>query len=577
VLLVRLFYLQVIRHDHYRKAASSKQLKEYAIMPERGVIEAYDGERVMPIVLNEKRYTVFADPVDIKDAGKSARALASIIGGDAKAYEKQMRTPDTRYVVLAKKISKEQKTAMDEARKQEAKDLKGTKVAYAWRGVLVQETPTRTYPEGQLAAQVLGFVNDEGEGRYGVEQALEHELKGKAGQLRAITDAQGVPLAANKDNTLVEPVAGKRLVLTLDVPMQKQAEDILKAGLERAKSKSGSLVIMDPNTGAIKAMANYPTYNPGEFYKIEDGAVFANDAISEPLEVGSSMKPLTAAAALDLGVVRKDTTYFDPSKFKIDDYTITNIEEDGGAGMRSVPDIIQLSLNTGATWLLMQMGGGQINKQARERWYDYMHNHYRFGQATGIEQGYEMPGVVPDPLEGYGLNIRYANTSFGQGMTATILQMAAATSAVVNGGTYYRPHLVAGYGSEGDKITANKPEVLKAAVVKPEVSTSLREILEYSFSKNYRTYGMANLRPAYGIGGKTGTAQIAKKEGGYYEDKFNGTFVGYVGGDRPQYVVAVKVDEPHIPGYAGSKAAAPIFTNAVIMLMDNFNIPPRGS
>lgn len=550
IFVLRLFYLQVIRHSHYQTAALAGQLKEYQIPAVRGVIEAQNGGETVPIVLNETVYTLFADPVYVKDPEDAADKLARAIGGSANDYEKQLETPDTRYVVLAKRLDK---TKSDKIKRL---DLKG---------IGTRETPQRTYPQGALAGQLLGFVNDEGKGRYGLEQALNKELSGTPGQLKAITDAQGVPLAANKDNVVVEAQPGKRLELTIDIGMQQQLEEILKTGLDHAKSESGSALILEAKTGAIKAMANYPTYNPAEFYKVEDGERFNNAAVSSPLEVGSIMKPLTAAAAMDLGVVQRHTTYFDPSQYKIDDATVTNIEEDGGPATHSVQDIIQMSLNTGATWLLMQMGGGEINKQARERWHDYMVNHYQLGKPTGIEQGYEAGGSIPDPNDGYGLNIRFANTSFGQGMTATPLQMGAALASIVNGGTYYQPHLV--------KTT--RPKVVREKVVSPAVSQTSKEILEYSYQKNQRVYGATREYPAYGIGGKTGTAEVAKPEGGYFENVFNGTFMGFVGGNEAEYIVVVRVNRPKIPGYAGSKAAAPIFINLAGMLLDNFGVTPK--
>ena len=352
-------------------------------------------------------------------------------------------------------------------------------------------------------------------------------------------------------------------------------EDLLKAGLDKAKAKSGSAFIMDPNNGAIKAMANYPTYNPAEYFKVENGETFNNSAVSSPLEVGSIMKPLTAAAALDKGVVSRNTTYYDPSKYKIGDATVTNIEEDGGAGTRSVADILELSLNTGATWLLMQMGGGEINQKARETWYDYMTNHYRFGKTTGIEQGYESPGTVPDPNKGYGLNIQYANTAFGQGMSATPLQMGAALSAVINGGTYYKPRLVESTTNSKGKVTKKKPEISERNVVSPKVSEEMVGLMQGVVNKNYAVYGMRKPDGRHIIGGKTGTAQITKPTGGYYEDKFNGTFMGFLGGDSPEYVIFVRVNEPGIKGYAGSKEAAPIVGSITEMLINNFNATPK--
>ncbi len=557
---VRLFYLQIIQYNHYHQAAIDSQLKQYQIKAERGIIEAHDGAALVPIVLNENRYTLFADPKYIKDPKRSADAIRGVIGGDASQYAKLMQA-DSRYAVLAKKLTSDQKKALD--------NLK-------LKGVGTREESVRTYPQGQLAAQLLGFVDDEGVGKYGVEQALDAQLKGAPGELKAITDAQGVPLVANKNNVVVQPKPGQRLALTIDVAMQRQLEDILKAGLDKANSTSGSAVIMDPRNGAIKAMANYPTYNPAEFYNVKDANVFNNAAVSSPLEVGSVMKPLTMAAALDIGAVNKDATYYDPSHFSIDGHMVTNIEEDGGPGTRNLADILQLSLNTGATWLLMQMGGGQINEKARTAWHDYLTNHYHFGQKTGIEQGYEAEGYVPDPIKGDGLNIAYANTAFGQAMTATPLQMAAALASVVNGGTYYQPHLVDKVlDGQGHEVKSSPMGVQKAAL-QPQTSQTIRGLMEYVMSKNHVLYGLPNLRAEFSFGGKTGTPQIAKPGGGgYYPDRSNGVFIGFVGGNEPQYVIVVRVNEPHVHGYAGAAAAAPIYSNLANMLIDNFGVTPR--
>lgn len=560
IFIIRLFYLQVIRHDYYQKAAFKSQLKQYEIPAERGTIQAYNGDRLVPLVLNETLFTLYADPVYVKDPRAAADKLAKAIGGDSRDYARKMSAKDTRYVVLARKLSRDQKQRIDKL------ELKG---------VGTRDAQYRTYPDGQLAAQILGFVNEDGEGKYGIEQALDDELEGKPGQLKAITDAQGVPLPANKDNVIKDPKPGKRLVLTIDIGLQQQLEDILKTGVESARGKSGSALIMDVNTGAVKAMANFPTYNPAEYYKVEEAELFNNDAAGMPLEVGSIMKALTAAAALDQGVVTPQSSYFDPSFFKIDGATVRNVEEDGGAGNKDIADILQLSLNTGATWLLMQMGGGEINAKARSAWHDYMVNHYRLGKPTGIEQGYEAAGFIPDPKEGYGLNITYANTAFGQGMTATPLQMGAAFAAVLNGGTYYKPRLVdAELDAESNK-RPRKPEIVSRDVVKPRVSRELKEMLEYTYRTNYRVYGAGSLRPEFSMGGKTGTAQISKPGGGYYDDRYNGTYMGFVGGDKPQYVIVVRVSEPRVPGYAGAKAAAPIYVKLANMLIDNYGVTPR--
>src|SRR3990167_1467072 len=491
IFTVRLFYLQVIRHEYYRTEALAKQLKQYEIQPERGAISAHDGTQTVPLVLNETYYTIYVDPVYISDRAKAAVAIAGIIGGDAKTYEQQM-SGKNRYEVLAKRVDKD--------KKQKVLDLK-------LEGVGSQAQPYRVYPQGSLAAQLLGFVNDEGQGKYGLEQALNDDLKGKAGRLKAITDASGVPLAASRGNTKTDPIPGKKITLTIDINMQRQAEDILKAGLDAAKSGSGSALIMDPNTGAIKAMANYPSYNPAEFFKVEDQNLFNNANVSSPLEVGSIMKPLTVAAALQQGAIKVSDEYDDPGFFKIDNAVVENVEEVAGAAHRTVTDILTRSLNTGATWVLMQMG--------------------------------------------------------------------AALSSIINGGTYYRPHLVESVTDKDGKTTVKKPESVKTGVISDKVSGEIRSLMEAVVNRNHAVYKLQTIPAGYSIGGKTGTAQITKPGGGYYEDKYNGMFYGFVGGDNPQYVIVVRVNEPKIPGYAGSQAAGPIFSNLAVMLINNFNVAPK--
>lgn len=559
LILVRLFYLQVIRHSYYRDTALAGQFKEYEVPPERGTVSAHDGGKTVPLVLNEERFTLFADPKFVRNPEDAAAKIQKVIGGDQFDYEAKMRA-DSRYAILAKKLTRAQADAITDL------ELKG---------VGTRSQPVRVYPQGSLASQVLGFVNDEGAGKYGVEQYLDEDLRGQPGQLKAVTDAKGVPLAANSDNVVIDPVPGEQVVLTIDVPMQRQLETILKEGLDKAKSKSGSALIMDPNTGAVKAMANYPTYNPAEFFKVEDGNVFNNAAVSSPLEIGSVMKPLTTAAALNSGSVQAGQSYFDPGKFKVDDKEISNVEEVRGSGTRTVADILKLSLNTGATWLLMQMGGGEINEKARTTWYDYMSNHYRLGKPTGIEQGYEQAGVIPSPTDGYGLNIQYANTAFGQGASVTPLQLGAAISSVLNGGTYYKPYLVDKVVLPDGEEKVTQPEVVRRDVVSPAVSGTIKDFMQQVVQTNHTVYGMATVPANYSIGGKTGTAQITRPEGGYYEDKYNGMFMGFVGGDKPEYVVIIRVNEPGIPGYAGSRAAGPIFTATMQMLINNFAVQPK--
>jgi cell division protein FtsI/penicillin-binding protein 2 len=558
---IRLFYLQVIRHDYYQKSANFSQLKQYEVPASRGIIEAKSGDQTVPLVLNETLFTLFADPKFVKDPSAAASAIQGVIGGSKDDYEKKIKNPDSpRYMILAKRLTRDQHEKIEKLK---------------LKGIGTREAQYRTYPDGQLAAQLLGFVNDDGDGKYGLEQALDKDLKGTPGQLKAITDASGVPLAANKDNVVIAPKSGEKVTLTVDIGLQQQVEEIVKKAVEDTKSSSGNAIILDANSGAVRAMAGYPTFSPAEYYKVDKPEVFNNMAVSSPLEVGSVMKPLTAAAAINIGVVNPRTSYADPGYYKVDGATVTNIEEDGGAATRTVTDVLKYSLNTGATWLLMQMGGGEINKQARTTWHDYMVNHYMLGKQTGIEQGYEAEGIIPDPINGYGLNITYANSAFGQGMTATPIQMGAAFASIVNGGKYYKPTLIESKTDSTGKVTKQSAQPIKNNVISSGVSSQVVDMLETTYEYNRVVYGMRTTRPEYSIGGKTGTAQISKPTGGYYDDQFNGMYLGFVGGDRPEYVIVVRMNEPKIKGYAGSRAAAPVFVTLANMLIDSYGVTPK--
>jgi cell division protein FtsI/penicillin-binding protein 2 len=559
IITLRLFYLQIIRHDYYQKAALSDQLKQYTIAPERGIIEAHQGGGLIPLVLNQKLYTLYADPSLVKDPAGSAAKLSSITHDSASDYQAAMRTKNSRYVVLAKRLSEDQ-----------TKQVLGLKLA----GVGAQAQDYRVYPQGNLAAQLLGFVNDAGQGNYGIEQQFNKQLTGQAGLLKAITDVNGVPLAASRDNVQINPKPGDNFVLTIDTGMQQQLETILAQGLQKVGSRSGAVLIMDPNDGSIKAMASYPTFDPSKFYAVKDQAAFNNLVISDPLEVGSIMKTLTVSAGINQGVITPDTTYLDPGSVTVDGSTIVNVHAIP-ENPTSIKDVLQYSLNTGAVHVLKELGGGELNQKGRDIWHDYLTNHYQLGKLTGIEEPNEQPGIIPNPDNGYALNLQYANTAFGQGMTATMLQMGAALSSVLNGGTYYQPHLIDREVSAGGTVKKTQPKVVKQNIVRPSTGLALQGLMEYVFQQNHITYE-SNAHPGYNVGGKTGTGQIPAPGGGYKDGIYNGTFVGFVGGDKPQYVITVLVDSPDLPGFesAGAQAAAPIFGHVADMLINDFGVTP---
>ncbi len=563
VFAVRLFYLQIIKHNTYAKQAQSGQIREYEVDADRGTIYAQLGDKTVPLVVNQKLYTIYADPSIIKQPDKVAADIAPLIGSSESSVKQSLQQKDLRYVILKKKVSS---------------DISKKVLALKYAGVGSQERNYRSYPQGTVASQLLGFVNDDGKGEYGLEQALNKELAGTKGQLKAVTDVNGIPLAANGDNLLTQPVAGENITLTVDLGMQTQVEQIVKSAQETNKSKKVGAIVMETSTGAIKAMANYPTFDPANYQDVDDASLFQNAVVTEPIEPGSITKVLTAAAALDSGAITPTSSYYDPGSWTLDGYKVTNIAEDGGPGNHNVADILNMSLNTGATWMLMRMGGSdsKITEKSREALYDYFSNRYRLGKETGIEQGYEGAGYMVGPADkDNGITITYANMAFGQGYSASALQMVSALSAVVNGGTYYQPRLVAARALADGTDKKEEPKVLQRNVISKDTSKELRELLAYVVAGHKRYPGMS-FSDKYQVGGKTGTAEIAKSGGGYREDLYNGTYMGFVGGDTAQYAIIVYNYEPHsYKGYAGVGTAQPVFAQIAHMLIDNYGVTPK--
>ncbi len=565
LIFIRLFILQILNYDKYKKEALNSQLKQYQIPATRGLIYAEDGNQITPIVLNQKLYTLYADPTFIKNksqAKKIATRISKVLNSNVQNLTNLMLTKNTEYVVLANKISQAQSKTI---------------LSYKIPGIGTTGQDYRVYPYGSLAAQVLGFVNENGVGEYGIEQYMNPELAGTPGRVKAITDAGGVPLAASSSNIEIAPKNGDNLVLTLNIGMQTQIEKILATEYKLTKSQGESAIVMNPYNGHIKAMANYPTFNPANYQAVTNPKIFQNAAVDYGIEPGSTMKTLTTSAALNLGVIKPYTSFFDPAHWTIDGFTIRDIKQDGGPREQNIQSILALSLNTGATWMLMQMGGGQIDQKGIDNWYNYMTNHFLLGRDTGIEQGYESPGFVPPPnIADPSIDLRYANTAFGQGVQLTALQLVSADSAILNGGTYYRPTLIAKTITPSGRVIVNQPKILKKNIVKPQVGQELIPLME-GVVKAYLYGGFSFMKfPSnYIVGGKTGTAQVAMPTGGYYKNIFNGTYVGFVGGNKVQYVIIVYNIKPGVAGYAGSYAAQPIFADIVHMLINDGYVAPK--
>jgi cell division protein FtsI/penicillin-binding protein 2 len=281
------------------------------------------------------------------------------------------------------------------------------------------------------------------------------------------------------------------------------------------------------------------------------------------------MKPLIVSAAFTEKAATPETSYFNPGYITVRDRTITDSTQ-WGAQTMSFRDIINKSLNTGAVFVLKTLGGGSINDRARNIWYDYLTKHYFFAQNTGIQQSGEAAGYVPDPNEGEGLEVRYANMSFGQGLTVTPIQMIAAYNAIINGGTYYQPNIIA-KTTDGTAETKINPKIVANNVISSDASNNVRQMLKESLEINNK----AAVRSGYNLGAKSGTAQIAEN-GVYRTDLYNGAYVGYLGGDSPKYIILVRLDGPRTAGFASAEAYKTwnVISNSII---DNFAIKPKSN
>lgn len=561
VFIVRLFYVQVIKHEYYEAEALKEHTGKFAIPASRGEIYALDGDgKIVPLVLNEPSYTVFADPRGVKDPTKVTDVMRRVAGGNVVGgFEEAIKNKEKQYTVLARQISKQQ---ADLIKKEEL------------AGVGLQAAEKRVYLEGGLAAQVLGFVNGEGKGQYGLEQALNDDLAGKPGQLKALTDVNGVPISIGQQSVQTPAQNGKSLVLSIDRNIQSYTEQALKAGLDRVKATKGSAIVVNPNNGQVMAMVNLPSYDPRNYQAVTDYSLFQNRVVGDAYEPGSVIKPFTMAIGLNEGVVQPDTTYNNTGSTQVADATIKNVSNDV-LGRATMTQVLRHSFNTGVVHVLRLLGGADdINAKGKETIYKYLTERFFLGEPTKIQLAGEASGDVIAPNDPQGGPVRYANMTFGQGLTMTMVQATAAFSAMVNGGVYYSPQLVGGYLKDDSTVDPVQPVVRKNDALTPETSAKIRQMAYDTRKDSAPALGD---KKGYIIGGKSGTAQVYDpKTGTYSTTDTIGSYIGFGGQNRAEYVIMIRVDDARIGEFAGSAAAAPIFGDISNWLLDYLKIQPKG-
>lgn len=547
LIVARMYDLQIISHQKYVDLAMSQQTMQNTIFAKRGEIYMMDGDNTTPVVMNEKVYTISVDPFLLRSEGgqelkEDETKIDQLVQGYAvNTWDKVFANEASRYAVIAKNVPYER-----------AKQIKEAKIT----GVYAQGSTKRVYPEGDLAAQVLGFVNADGKGQYGIEGSLNKELTGVNGILKTVKDVNNIPLTIGKNNVRVPAQDGKNVVLSIDRNIQKKTEDAIKATIEKFHVTNASAVVMNPRNGQILAMAGTPTYNPAEYAKVTDARAFQTDVTMSAFNPASVCKTFALAAAVDSGVMTPETTYNNTDLVTIDGWPIQNAIK-GHTGNISMQEVLTYSLNTGSIQALRLLGGSEteITYQGKEKLYDYYYNRFGLGKYTGIELA-ESKGTVIPPTDIDGTNARYANMTFGQSLDLTMIQVATAFSAVVNGGDYYTPTLVAGEIKNGEFVR----DVLKERdhqAIESSTSETMRKMLHTArlVFPNVKYYDEG----VY-VGGKTGTAQVVKN-GKYTFDETIATYIGYGARsetDYPEYVIMTKVWEDN-RRLDGGMNAKPIF------------------
>ncbi len=554
--VVRLFYLQIIKHDDYVAQATAEQVKPLTIPAKRGLIYAMDGDTPVQLVMNQTVYTLFVDPATVTQPDKVKDVVRRVAGGNLRSnIDKLIAKKETRYQIIGTKLSRQQ-----------AEMIKKENL----KGVGFQEVSQRVYPEGGLAAQTLGFVNAEGAGQYGVEESLNDRLTGHDGLLKSVTDISGVPLTIGNQNINKPAKNGDNIALTIDRNVQAYTEKALAAGLERSHATHGSVVVMDPQSGKVMAMANLPTYKPAEFTKVTDADAFNNPVITKPYEPGSDIKTFTMATGLDKGVIQPDSTYNNTDYIKVEDRTITNATK-GQTGPITMQTALNYSLNTGMVTVAQRLGdGNSITLGARQSLYDYFHNRFGFGQKTGIELAGEQAGIIISPDRVEGNAVRYSNMTFGQGMDLTMIQVASAFGALVNGGTYNYPTIIAGTVAKDGSLTPAPQKAPRTGVISAATSEKIHQMIHTART----TFYAKNDKPGYDIGGKTGTSQTIEN-GKYVDNQTIGTYLGYGGDTTPRYVIMVEVSGKNM-NLQGNKDAMPIFTDISNWMIDYLKLQPKG-
>ena len=540
----RLYKVQIRENAALAADAGVEQQSEFPVNGRRGDIVDRFG---VAFASSLPASAIYAQPEYVKNAKLEAARLSPVLGYPASEIESVLREK-TSYVYIARNVPQRVADRVE-------------KLALDGVGVTDEALGLRVEPQGRVGSTLVGFTGVDSQGLAGVEVAFNDELEGKAGQVVEATDNSGRPIPFGA--RVIQPaVVGDTVVLTIDRMLEYEAEEILRETAQRYHAADGSAIIMRAQTGEILALANYPNFDPNKFAD-SPASTWRDRAITDPFEPGSTFKIITAAAALDSGKMTVDDTFPARDQIEVGNRVIHNADDGmmaSGHRYENIDDIVTFSHNVGAAQIALRVGSQTM--------YEYIR---RFGLAdpTGVDLPGESGGIVGSPDTWYGS--RLATIGFGQGVSVTALQMAAAYAAVANGGLLMKPLIVhAIVGPDGKIVKSYAPQVVRR-VIKPETSAALMTILRDVVRRGTAT---AAQMPGFELAGKTGTAQMVI-DGEYVQGAYTASFAGILPADKPQYVVYVKIDRPQ-GAYYGSVVALPAFRELAGRVFWRESVVPRG-
>ena len=531
----RLFFLQVSRGQYYQ-ALSENKGQLISSLPKRGNIYFTDRfGKIYPAALTTETFDLFVIPSKIEDAETVATLIGEIIGEDSNLIKEKFSNKKLSYSLIKSRLDK------NTAQKLQKLELEG---------IGLEEKQSRSYPFQDLAANVLGFLSYSDilpKGQYGLEEFYNKKLL-----------ALGGNLISNLTVDDYKAETGDSLILTIDYNVQRESERILDSLTEKFDSQAGSVIVMEPETGAILAMANRPAFNPNEYFKVDDLEVFKNLAIQSNYEPGSIFKIFTMAAGLEDKIITPSTIYNDEGRVKISNIIIKNYDNKAH-GYQTMSQVLEKSLNTGSVFVV-----GELNKR---NFLNYLKK-FGFGSKTKIDLVGEMKGDVSN-LKRFN-EINYATASFGQGISVTALQLTSAISVVANDGILMKPYLV-------DKIISKDGQTVKTEseiISEPISSLTASQLTGMLVGVAERGLNKKAYIPGYQVAVKTGTAQIAKPEGGGYGNETIHTIAGFAPALNPRFTVLIRLDKPQGLRFA-SDTLGPAFNELTRFLLNYYEIAPQ--